>query len=120
MLNKDKILKADDLSREFVGVPEWGGEGEGVWVSTMTGAQRDAFEDSIFQTKGKNVTQNLKNYRSKLCVQVIVDETGTRLFEDGDIEALAKKSAKVLDRIVTVAQRLNGIGSTDVEDLTKN
>jgi len=44
---------------------------------------------------------------------------GDRLFADADIAALGSKSAKALDRVFAVAQRLNGIGSDQV-DQAKN
>ena len=40
ILSKDAILAADDLPRETVHVPEWGGD---VYVRTMSGTDRDAF-----------------------------------------------------------------------------
>ena len=44
ILSKEAILAADDLPREKVNVPEWGGE---VLVRTMSGTDRDAFEASL-------------------------------------------------------------------------
>ena len=113
MLNKDQILQAKDLPTETVEVPEWGGS---VIVKTMTGTERDAYESSI--VKGKKV--DMTNIRAKLCAICIVDDNGERLFTDRDVVALSKKSAKALDRIFDVAQKLNGLGKADVEELEKN
>ncbi len=44
MLTREQILQSDDLPRETVQVPEWGGE---VQVRTMTGTDRDAFVASL-------------------------------------------------------------------------
>ena len=38
-----------------------------------------------------------------------------RLFDDGEIAALGRKSARALDRVFSVAQRLNGIGVDQVD-----
>ena len=114
LLTKKQILQADDLKRELVSVPNWGGD---VYVRTMTGTERDTFEQSIVEGKGK---VNLTNFRAKLCALTIADETGKRLFDDKDIVELGKKSAKALDHIFGIAQKLNGIGTQDVEDLVKN
>ena len=114
MLNKNQILKAEDLKKEKVNVPEWGGE---IYVRTMTGTERDSFEQEIVNT---DESANLKNIRARLCVLTIIDDKGNRLFDANDIEALGRKSALVLDRIFQVAQRLNGITSEDVEELAKN
>ncbi len=50
-LSKDAILAAKDtkLSGE-ISVPEWGGS---VYVKTLTGTERDAFEDAYAQNKMK-------------------------------------------------------------------
>ena len=63
---------------------------------------------------------NLKNLRAKLIVLTVVGDMGEKLFTEADIEAIGGKSAKALDRIFMVAQRINGIGQKEVEELTKN
>ena len=117
MLTRGEILNAQDIQTEEVHVPEWGGT---VLVRALDGEERDALEASMIQGKGKNAQVNLKNLRAKLVARSIVDENGKRLFEDGDIPALAKKSAAALNRVYEVAQRLSGITPEDVDELTKN
>ena len=117
MLDKKTILKSDDLPRERVTVPEWGGD---VFVRTLTGTERDSFEQSMLRGKGKNREMNLSNIRARLSVLTMCTEDGTRLFEAKDIDALGKKSASALDRIFGVAQRLNGLSGEDVEELAGN
>jgi len=112
-LTKDQILRADDLPREQVDVPEWGGS---VFVRTMTGAERDAFEQSIADDSGRN----LANLRARLAVLAVVDADGERLFADSDALSLGNKSAAALSRIFNVAQRLNALTNADVEELEKN
>jgi hypothetical protein len=107
MLTREQILQCDDLPREIVKVPEWGGE---VQVRTMTGTDRDAFEASLIGKEGR-----LENVRARLVSLAVCDESGDRLFGDADIAALGAKSAKALDRVFAVAQRLNGIGAEQVE-----
>ncbi len=119
MLTKDQILKADDLPTEVVDVPEWGPGGQ-VRVRTLTGTERDSFEESITKKKGKSVEVNMVNLRAKLCALTIVDDKGERLFANADVVELGKKNAAVLDRIFTVAQKLNGFGQDDIEELAKN
>ena len=118
MLTRDAILAASDLPRELVEVPEWGGS---VYVATMTGTERDAFEAAILDLKRRGAAKvNLENVRAKLLVRVLVDEAGNRLFSDADAEVLGRKSAAALDRLWAVAQRLNAMTDRDVEDLRKN
>lgn len=116
ILDKKTILAANDVVKELVFVPEWGGE---VWVRGMTGASRDKFEASIVQTKGKDQTVNMTNLRAKLASFTICDEQGQRLFSDADIMELSNKSAAALQRIFVVAQRLSGIGDDEVKELAE-
>src|SRR4051794_20112140 len=115
MLTKDQILSASDLPTEPVQVPEWGGC---VYLRTMSGTERDSFEQGIVDAR-KSGTE-LVNIRARLAVKTVCDQSGTRLFTDDDADALGKKSGKALDRIFEVAQRLNGIGEKDVEELEGN
>jgi len=117
VLTKDDILNADDLPRETIEVPEWGGS---VIIRTLTGAERDEFEASRFIVKGRSVKTNLVNLRARLISMCAVDEEGNRLFTSEDVRKLGKKSAKALDRLFEAAQRLSGLTPEDIEDMTKN
>ena len=44
MLNREAILSSVDLPKELVSVPEWGGD---LYVRTLNGTERDAFEASM-------------------------------------------------------------------------
>lgn len=113
ILSRDAILKADDLKKETVNVPEWGGE---VVIATMTGAARDEWEQSLVANK----TVSLANIRARLFAASAVDGKGNRLFTEKDVDALGKKSAAALDRCVKVAQRLNRLTENELGDLSKN
>ena len=109
------ILESDDLEIRKIETPEWGVDC--VWVRTLTGAERDAFEESSLIQQGKSYKTNLKNLRARLIVRVCVDEAGHRVFADGDADAVGRKNAKTLDRIFDVAQEMNGLRAEDVEEL---
>jgi len=114
LLNKQAILDVQDIDIEKVEVPEWDGY---VFVKGMTGMERDTFEASIVQQRGKDARVNMVNIRAKLAAQTICDEEGVRLFTDKDVHALGKKSANALQRVFDVAQKLSGITGDDVEEL---
>lgn len=116
LLTRENILAADDLGRELVNVPEWGGD---VYVRGLTGKERDQFEASMIDQRGKSQTVNLQNIRAKLAGLSICDENGKRIFTDADLAALAGKSALALNRVFEVARRLSGLGDDDVKELTK-
>jgi len=113
MLTKEQILKADDLQSEDVFVPEWG---DTVRIRTLTGAELDAFETS-FVCKGK---ADMRNIRARLVARCLVDVDGNRLFSDAEIEALGGKSGPALDRLYSVATRLNPRSEQDQKELEKN
>ena len=114
MLTRDDILRANDLPREEVPVPEWGGS---VLVRTISGTERDAFEEAIMG-RGRKIDPT--NIRAKLCALCICDTENKRLFSDGDVAALGAKSASALDRVFETASKLNRIGAREVETLAKN
>lgn len=115
LLTKEAILAATDLKFEEVEVPEWGGT---VRVRSMTGADRDAFEQAILDAR--DAGGKLPNVRARLVAAALVDDAGVNLFTQADIEALGAKSIKALDRVYAVASRLNAIAPEDVEALEKN
>jgi len=117
LLSRDAILAADDREYEVVPCPEWGGE---VRLRSLTGAERDAYEQSLVQTRGKSREMNLRNARAKLVALCAVDENGNRLFTDADVNALGKKNAKPLDRLFDAARRLAGLSEDDVDRLTED
>lgn len=115
LLTHAEIMGANDLVSEIVPVPEWGGD---VRVRTLTGAERDAFEMAVFTMRQKAGTAI--NIRALLVALCVVDDEGKRLFSERDAVQLGAKSAKALDRVFSVAQRLNGLTTADVEELGKN
>ncbi|MGH8867817.1 MAG: hypothetical protein ACRDYU_07460 [Actinomycetes bacterium] len=121
-LSKDQILSADDLDVRKEEVPEWGGT---VLVKALSGKERDAYEASVVQmrqdARGNQTTvPDMRNVRAKLVARALVDEDGTRLFADQDINALGAKSARVLDRLFDVAAEMSGLSEQDVEKLAGN
>lgn len=116
-LTRDAILSVDDLQREEVDVPEWGGS---VLVRGLSGRERDAYEATIISQRGSDVKLNLANARAKLIVRAVIDDEGRPLFSEDDVQALAAKSAIAIERVYAVAQRLSGMSKDDLDELTKN
>jgi hypothetical protein len=114
---REKILESQDLPVEKVPCPEWGCD---VWIRTLSGVERDQFEESCLVQRGKKKEANMRNARAKLVCLAAVDESGKQIFGPADHDNLGSKSSKVLDRLFGVASRLAGISQTDMEDLVKN
>ena len=104
---RENILGAKDLPTTQVKVPEWGCS---VFVRSMTGDERDAWEQWLMDTRDSE-----RRIRARFCALVMVDAHGERLFEDSekDIKALGKKSAAALDRVFSAALSLNGMASDE-------
>lgn len=118
ILGRDAILAAQDAITETVDVPEWGGS---VIVKSMTGEQRDAFETAILKDKSDpSAGISFADLRARFVARVCVDEKGVRVFDDSDVKALSRKSAKALDRVYDVGARLAGMRKEDAERLVGN
>lgn len=107
----EEILAASDTSLQPV--TAWG---KSLFVKNMTGTERDSFETAIM----KDGKVNTEMFRAKLVVRTLVDAEGKRVFTDEQTAALSAKSAAEIDKVFTVAQKLNGLSPTDVDELTKN
>jgi hypothetical protein len=116
-LTRDAILEANDLPTKEVDVPEWGGS---LYVRTMTGTERDAFEASLWVKDGEVRRQDLTNFRARLVATTATDEKGDRLFSDKDVVRLGMKSSLALSRVFDAAQKLNGIGEKEEGEAIKN
>lgn len=116
LLTKEQILAADDLPRETVAVPEWGGE---VIVRTMSGWERAEYEQGCLDAAGADEKKNRRSMLVHLCARTICSADGQPLFTTEEVEALGGKSAGALYRVFKVALKLNGIGKDDVKELAK-
>jgi hypothetical protein len=112
LLSRDDILNTDDLHLERVDVPEWNGV---LYVRVMTAGERDHFEAEV--SGGTKKKQNMVNLRARLVCLVACDEKGEKLFQPADAAALGAKSAAAVDRVFSVAARLNGFTNQDIDDL---
>lgn len=107
VLSKDAIKQVSDYKVEKVSVPEWGGD---VCIKTLSGTERDAFEEGYSE-------QKMKNFRARFLVLTLCDESGQRLYGDDEAGELGSKSAVVLNRLFDAAWALNAFRSEDVEAL---
>lgn len=106
-LGRSAILRADDLPREEIYVPEWGGT---VTVRTMTAGERSAYEARADKDPEANPAPLLLAFTA-------CDEAGNLLFTPEDVRELERKNAKLLLRIFRVAVRLNKITAEDLRGL---
>lgn len=121
-LGKDQILAADDTEYSEVPVPEWanGDKEAKVRIRSMSGSERDRYEESCAKFKNGQPVPNMVNARARLVAWTIVDEEGKREFSDSDILKLGGKSSKALDRVFEASAKLSGITQSDIEELTED
>jgi len=112
-LNKEQILAADDLGLLEVPVPEWSGS---VYIRVMSVGERDSYENEWMANKSTGVP----NFRSKFLQRVLCNDKGELLFTKEEVDALAKKSARVVGTLWEAAMRHNKLTDQDVEELAKN
>lgn len=113
ILNKTAILEASDLKTETVTVPEWGGD---VIVRSITALDRYALIDFAMGADGTIVRDK---FVIGLLAASLVGEDGNRLFTNDEIQLLAGKSFTAIDRLIEVANRINGFG-VEQEAIAKN
>jgi len=80
--------------------------------------QRDAWEQFIHNSKNGN--DSVKNFRASLVCRCIVNEDGTRVYNDtaADLDEVSSLPAAVVDRLFVVCQKLSGLGN-QVDELEK-
>ena len=100
---RSQILEVEDATIQELEIPEWGCV---VHLRVMSGMERDRFEASVAASAGPN---RLINFRSRFAAMVLCDAEGRRLFTDGDVGVLSRKSGKALDRILDAGLELNGM-----------
>ena len=117
-LSRDQILQAArnaKIQLDKLHVPELGGD---IYVRGMSGKERDEFEEGLRIRKGKRTGQSdLRNFRARLAVKVIVTEDGQRILQDDDAAIFGQMPAGVLDRIISRCTELSGMADEEAEDL---
>lgn len=126
-LTKEQILSANDLTCARVDVPEWAPPGTApeesfVFVRVLSGTDLDQYEDYVRKhSDGERlVSVTFSQYRAFACALAMCDESGTRLFDDADAEALTKKSAAAMKRVFARFQKVNALDAKAIEALEKN
>ena len=117
-LTAEEILNAQDAQVIPLDVPEWGGS---IFIRTMSGKERDRIEimfDNMQDKKNGGI--KIKAWRAEFASLVIADESGKRIFTDGQAVALGDKNGGVLDRIADAGMAHNKLDAASIEETEKN
>jgi hypothetical protein len=112
ILDRAAILGADDLRRQRVPVPEWGGD---VFVRVLPLADQGQFEDEAGREDRSSLDVMVRMVALCAC-----DADGNALFTLDDAKALGGKAAEPLIRVARAAIEINAITASDIEGLAKN
>jgi hypothetical protein len=130
MMNKSQLisLSLNGLKREVVEIAG----GECVTVREMTAGERDGYQLKMMATdaRGQLVINpdtkqpvidagKVAQARLWLVAYCTLGESGTRMFEDGDIELIAQMPNEIVEKIAAAARRLSGLDDGAVDDAVK-
>jgi len=113
MLTRDQILSTTQLEKVKVELPQCKGY---VYVSEMTGEQRDEFDRSLFV----NGALEMKGSKFRLIAMTVVDESGKKIFSKDDVSAIAKLPESVIRKLASKAQFLNGMTEKAIKEAEGN
>jgi len=116
---RDQILASKGLAPVLVPCPEWG-EGIVVHVHPLTADQRDALEEESTELASQAEFApgaGRKRLHARAVVRTARDTEGKPIFRLEDVEALASKDARVLDRLYRVVDRLSAVSEEEVVGL---
>ena len=104
---REQALSADDLGESVVDVPEWGID---VLLRGMTGKERMRYVES---SKGRDREYM---YSDILIATAYDPDSGEKMFDDADREALSEKSGLVLERLALKIMADSGVDLDEAED----
>lgn len=115
ILSRADVLSADDRVIEAIEVPEWGGSvlGRSLGMDELYDVRELAGLD-----EGGDIDAEKLNLL--MFIQCVVDEDGEALFTQDDYEALRKKSAGAMLRVLSKINKLSGITDDTSEEARKN
>jgi len=111
---RDAILGVPVKIRELY-VTDWGRK---IHVREITSGQRDLYEQRV---GGDRTTAGESPVvRAMLVCFAVCDQSGTRVFSDADIPAVAAMPQGGVDQVFWIAKELGGLNPEAVEDAEKN
>jgi hypothetical protein len=113
---RDQIFAVEDIRKEIVEIPEWGGIK--IEVRSLTGGDRARILETGVDAHGNVSLQRV--YPEMVIASAFDPESGERIFEEADKDGLMAKNALAIDRLATVATKLSGLNDEAVEEAGKN
>jgi len=115
---QDEILDCDDLTRERVEVPEWGGRA--IYVAEIGASDRDRL-DSEASDLSKRFEADKGRFFSEYRLLVLhctcQREDGSQLFTRENLPRLGKKNPSAIARLFEVADRVNRLSQKQIKEV---
>lgn len=108
---RDQIFASDDILKEIVEIPEWGGIK--IEVRSLTGADRARILETGVDALGNVSLQRV--YPEMVIASAYDPDSGERVFEEADKDGLMSKNALAIDRLAMVATKLSGLQDDAVD-----
>jgi len=90
-------------------------------IRELSGADRNAFEQSTSRVQGDQMVPNLANFWAKLVAFALVDESGERMFTSADdIAELGKLPGRVLKKLFDEVADMNAVSDEEIEEIEGN
>lgn len=87
---------------------------------SLTEKEKSAYEMAVATKKGEPNLDRLVDARRRVLVLSLVDDSGTRLLTDLDVEQMGELDGKLLAQLYDVAREHCGFAQGDIETLVKN
>ena len=118
---RDEILALSNTPppREPLKVPGWP---ESTYCMTMTSVERDTWDSQWYKwrTEHNGDARDSSYADAFLLVYVLCDADGKRIFAECDAEDLAKQDCRRIAAAARVAERMNALRVSDLDEYIKN
>lgn len=117
ILSKAEIFAAQDIKREVLNVPEWGGDVE---LIQLSGNGRAKIMETYQTFKDAGSVAQTNALQDAMLLACIADDKGQPIFATDDLPLLREKNGVVLETVVKAALKLNGMGEQAEAAAEKN
>jgi hypothetical protein len=114
---RDLILNYQDMETQDIVCPEWGGVT--VKIRTLSAAERDMLEAPAVESAAAGSTPQFHNFRARVVVIAALNDDGSKMFTEADIDTLGTKHAGAVSRIADAVIRLSRFSDEDIAELGK-
>jgi|AGTN01.1.fsa_nt_gi hypothetical protein len=114
---RDSIFKLGQDEPAALTAPGWP---DGIFVRKLDAGEYEELDRAGASAKVTYGVPIPDNFQSMLLVRTLCDQTGTRLFSNGDVVKLAKLPQQIIGPAFQQAAALNGYATNAGEDAEKN